>query len=400
MVDLRFTPTQEAFRQEVSDWLTEHVPDVPDPSPMGTELDPAAYPARHEAVLAFNQQLAEKGWLAAHWPKAYGGLDLSIMEQVVLREEFARHDAPILNGGALNMLGPILMLYGTAEQKEQHLPGIARCETFWCQGYSEPNAGSDLASLQTRAVKDGDDFVINGGKIWTGHGKGADWMFLLARTDPDAPKHKGITFFLVDMRTPGITVVPLAGMHGHTMGCQEYFEDVRIPQENVVGELNRGWYIGAALLDFERSGIVGAVESRKTVDRMIQFYRDNRPAGGDRSGARAPIRRRLAEHVIETEVVRAFSYRIASIQERGEIPNYEASMGKMFGSEVSQRIGNTWQHLTGLFGQAGDGSRWDDGIRTGAAVDVQNKVIGTIAGGSSEIQRHIIATRGLGLPRG
>ena len=400
MVDLRFTPEQEALRSEVSAWLEEHVPDLPDPSPMGPEYDPQAYPESYAAALAFNKKLAERGWLTAHWPKEYGGLGLSIMEQVVVREEFARYDAPIINTNGLGQLGPVLMLYGSEEQKRRHLPGIAKAEVMWCQGYSEPNAGSDLASLQTRAVKDGDDFVINGGKIWTGHGKGADWMFLLARTDPDAPKHKGITFFLVDMRTPGITVVPLAGMHGGTMGCQEYFEDVRIPQENVVGELNRGWYIGAALLDFERSGIAGAVESRKTVERMIQFYRDNRPAGGDRSGARSPIRRRLAEHVIETEVLRAFSYRIASIQERGEIPNYEASIGKMFGSEVSQRIGNTWQHLTGLFGQAGDGSRWDDGIRTGAAVDVQNKVIGTIAGGSSEIQRHIIATRGLGLPRG
>ena len=396
-MEFRFTPQQEALRSEVSAWLAEHVPDIPDPSPMGLDTDPHAYPESYAAALAFNKKLAERGWLTAHWPKEYGGLGLSIMEQVVVREAFAEYDAPILNANGLGMLGPVLMLYGTEEQKRRHLPGIAKAEVMWCQGYSEPSAGSDLASLQTRAVKDGDDFVINGGKIWTGHGKGADWMFLLARTDPDAPKHKGITFFLLDMRTPGVRVVPLPGMHGHTMGCREYFEDVRIPQENVVGELNRGWYIGAALLDFERSGIAGAVESRKTVDRMIQFCRDNRRAGGDTP---TPIRRRLAEHVIEMEVVRSFSYRIASIQDRGEIPNHEASMGKMFGSEVSQRIANTWQHLTGLFGQAGDGSRWDDGVRTGAAVAVQNKLTGTIGGGSSEIQRTIIATRGLGLPRG
>ena len=399
-MEFRFTAQQEALRSEVSAWLEEHVPDVPDPSPMGSDFDPDAYPEAYTAALTFNKKLAERGWLTAHWPTEYGGLGLSIMEQVVMREEFAEYEAPIINTNGLSQLGPVLMLYGSEEQKRRHLPGIAKAEVMWCQGYSEPNAGSDLASLQTRAVKDGDDFVINGGKIWTGHGKSGDWMFLLARTDPDAPKHKGITFFLLDMRTPGITVVPLAGMHGHTMGCQEYFEDVRIPQENVVGELNRGWYIGAALLDFERSGIARAVECRKIVDKMIRFYRDQRTAAAPALDQRPMIRYRLAEHLIAAEVARNFSYRIASIQDRGEIPNYEASMGKMFSSELNQRIASAWFQMVSLFGQAETGSPWNDGFRTRAAVEIQNRVIGTIAGGSSEIQRHIIATRGLGLPRG
>ena len=399
-MEFRFSPQQEALRSEVSAWLEEHVPDVPDPSPMGSDFDPDAYPEAYAAALAFNKKLAARGWLTAHWPKEYGGLGLSIMEQVVMREEFAEYEAPIINTNGLSQLGPVLMLYGTEEQKRRHLPGIAKAEVMWCQGYSEPNAGSDLASLQTRAVKDGDDFVINGGKIWTGHGKSGDWMFLLARTDPDAPKHKGITFFLLDMRTPGITLVPLAGMNGHTMGCQEYFEDVRIPQENVVGELNRGWYIGAALLDFERSGIARAVECRKTVDKMIRFYRDQQTAAAPALDQRPMIRYRLADHLIAAEVARSFSYRIASIQDRGEIPNYEASMGKMFSSELNQRIASAWFQMVSLFGQAETGPPWDDGFRTRAAVEIQNRVIGTIAGGSSEIQRHIIATRGLGLPRG
>ena len=315
MVDLRFTPAQEALRTEIGDWLTANLPPEEERQPMPVGPEWSGNPEGYDFALAFNRKLAARGWLTAHWPKEYGGLGLSIMEQVVVREEFARHGAPIVNANGLGMLAPILMLYGSDEQKQRYLPGIAKAEVMWAQGYSEPNAGSDLASLQTRAVRDGDEYVINGSKIWTGHGHVADWMFLLARTDPDAPKHKGITFFLLDMQTPGLTVVPLQGMDGYVHFCQEYFEDVRVPAENIVGEEHRGWYIGAALLDFERSGIGGAVGARKGLGRLIAFYRANQTTGVPSTAQRTLIRYKLAERWIETEVMRAFSYRIASIQD-------------------------------------------------------------------------------------
>src|SRR5690348_15915768 len=208
-MDLRFTPEQEQLRRQIRGFLGEHLPDVRW-SQVGPEW--SGDPDEFREAVRFNKKLAEHGWLTAYWPKEYGGLGLSIMEQVVLAEELS--GVPILNANGLNMLGPVLMLYGTDEQKKQHLPGIAACEVMWAQGYSEPNAGSDLASLQTRAVRDGDEFVINGSKIWTGHGATADWIFVLARTDPAAPKHKGISFFLMPITSPGIKVIPLQSMAG------------------------------------------------------------------------------------------------------------------------------------------------------------------------------------------
>jgi acyl-CoA dehydrogenase len=196
-MEFRFSAEQEKLRSDIRSFLDANLDAGFEESPVGAEWsgDPEEYAAAH----AFNKKLAEHGWLTAHWPKEYGGLGLGVLEQVVLREEFSYRRAPILNANGLNMLGPVLMLYGTEEQKRQHLPGIARAEAMWAQGYSEPNAGSDLASLQTRAVRDGDEYVINGTKIWTGHGYNADWIFLMARTNPEAPKHKGISFFLMPM---------------------------------------------------------------------------------------------------------------------------------------------------------------------------------------------------------
>src|SRR5581483_3403415 len=188
----------------------------------------------------WRDKLAERGWIAPAWPKEYGGAGLSTMEQFILNEEFAEARAPQLGGMGVSMAGPTIIIHGTEEQKAEHLPKILRGETQWCQGFSEPGAGSDLASLQTRAVKDGDDFVINGSKIWTSGAQFANWMFMLARTDPDAPKHRGITYFLVDFTTPGITLQPLVQMTGAAGFNQVFFDNVRVPAKNVVGEVNRG----------------------------------------------------------------------------------------------------------------------------------------------------------------
>ncbi len=395
-MDFRFSPTQEKLREDIRAFLDDALPAEFEESPVGTEWSGDA--DEHAVALDFNKKLSERGWLTAHWPKEYGGLSYSIMEQVVLREEIGYRRAPVLNANGLNMLGPVLMLYGTEEQKQQHLPGIAKAEVMWAQGYSEPNAGSDLASLQTRAVRDGDEFVINGSKIWTGHGLNADWIFVLARTDPAAPKHKGISFFLMPMNSPGLTVVPLRSMTNYIHFCQEYFEDVRVPRENLVGQENQGWYIGAALLDFERSGIGGASGMRRTLHELIDFIRENRGMGQPDTSKRPELRQKIADRWIEVEVSRNLAYRIASVQEAGKIPNYEASMGKVYSSELGTRLGYTGFQVLQLFGQLYEASKWSK-LRARFALATQTYLTTTIGGGTSEIQRNIIATRGLGLPR-
>jgi alkylation response protein AidB-like acyl-CoA dehydrogenase len=268
----------------------------------------------------------------------------------------------------------------------------------WAQGYSEPNAGSDLASLQTRAVRDGDEFVINGSKIWTGHGATADWIFVLARTDPSAPKHKGISFFLMPITSPGIKVLPLKSMTGYVTFCQEYFEDVRVPARNIVGEENQGWYIGAALLDFERSGIGGATGTKRGLEKLVKFVREQRraPAAPE---THETVRHRIADRFIEVEVARAFSYRIASLQAAGRAPNHEASMGKVFSSELSTRVAYTGFEVMQMYGQLRETEPLAR-LKGHYALSVMMSLIGQIGGGTSEIQRNIIATRGLGLPRG
>jgi alkylation response protein AidB-like acyl-CoA dehydrogenase len=396
-MDFHFSPQQEQLRTRIRGFLRDNLPAGFEESPVGTEW--SGDPDELAVARDFNKRLAKEGLLTAHWPKEYGGASLSIMEQVVVREEISYRRAPILNANGLNMLGPVLMLYGTDEQKKQHLPGIANCEVMWAQGYSEPNAGSDLASLQTRATRDGDDYLINGSKIWTGHGKGADWIFVLARTDPAAPKHKGISFFLMPMDSPGLKVIPLRSMTNYIHFCQEYFEDVRVPKAQMVGQENQGWYIGAALLDFERSGIGGASGMRRSLHDLMEFIHENRSLGQPAMAHRPEIRHKLADRIIEVEVGRNLSYRIASLQEAGRIPNYEASMGKLYSSELSTRLSYTGFQILGMYGQVREGDKYAR-LKARFGLGTMTYLTTTIGGGTSEIQRNIIATRGLGLPRG
>jgi alkylation response protein AidB-like acyl-CoA dehydrogenase len=247
-MELTFGEKEERLRDEVRAFLKENMPTSDAAGGMGARDDQA-----FEEAKIFNQKLAQRGWIAPAWPKEYGGLGASIVEQMVFNEEFGYHGAPDTGtrGFGVGMIGPTLIVHGNEEQKRQHLPRITSGEAIWCQGYSEPGAGSDLASLQTRAVADGDDFVINGQKIWTSGGHRANWMFMLARTDPDAPKHRGISFFLLDIKnTPRVTVRPLINMANRHHFNEVFFEDVRVPRRNMVGEENRGWYVGMTLLDF------------------------------------------------------------------------------------------------------------------------------------------------------
>jgi alkylation response protein AidB-like acyl-CoA dehydrogenase len=296
------------------------------------------------------------------------------------------------------MLGPTLMIYGSEEQKRTHLPPISRGEVQWCQGYSEPESGSDLASLSTRAVRDGDDYVINGSKIWTTMAHRADWIFMLARTDPDAPKHRGISFILVDMKSPGIQVRPIINMtDGHEFN-QVIFDNVRVPRRNLVGEENRGWYVAVTLLDFERSGIEYSAMARRLLDDVWGYTGEVKYNG--QPLVQVPwVRQLLADRYIECEVARLMAYNVAYMQGQGLVPNKEASMSKVFGSETLKRVTAASMEVLGIYGVLGRDEKWAP-LKGRVPEHWMISFSHTIAGGTSEVQRNIIAGRGLGLPRG
>ncbi|HEY8491273.1 MAG TPA: acyl-CoA dehydrogenase family protein [Dehalococcoidia bacterium] len=402
-MDFRDSPEDAAFRQEVRDFIQRELPD----EIRRRDVEWGAFNAGggrwagvSEAARRWRAKLAERGWIAPAWPKEYGGAGLTVMQQFIFNEEMALHRAPAGGGIGVGWAGPTIIVYGTEEQKRRFLPPILRGETIWCQGFSEPGAGSDLAALQTRAVRDGDEYVINGQKIWTSGAHVADWMILLARTDPNAPKHRGISYFLVDMKSPGITVRPLVNMAGSHDFNEVFFEDVRVPKENLVGEENRGWYVGTTTLDFERSNIATSVSQLLIVGDLAAFAREHRGQGWVTVDRDRAVRYELADRAVETEVARVMSYRVISMQARGMVPNHEASVAKLYTSELDQRIAATGMKLVGLYGQLGTrDDRWAP-LRGKITRMYLYAVSSTIGGGTSEIQRNIIAMRGLGLPRG
>jgi len=388
-----FTEQQEAFRAEVNDFLRGALP-------AGWEgADNAIDDEEHGFGRDFLKKLAPKRWIAPAWPVEYGGLGLSLWDQVVFNEAMGYARAPIVNTAAVGYLGPTVILYGTEEQKQQHLPGITSGDVIWCQGYSEPNSGSDLASLQTRAVVDGDDFIINGQKIWTSQAHYADWMFLLARTDPEAPKHRGISYFLVDMKTPGISVRPLINMAGGEGFNEVFFENVRVPKSGLLGELNRGWYIATTTLDFERSAIGGTMQALRTLEELTSFAKTERDASTGRTlWEKPPVRHAISDLWITSDITKLLSYRVVSMQERGMVPNYESSINKVLTTEYVQRQARVGISIMGMYG-----GLWGDGpwskLRGRFAKSYVATVGTAIAGGTTEIQKNIIATRGFGLPR-
>ena len=390
-MEFRFTSEEESFREELRGFLKQELPEGW--TGLSDEDD-----EDWDFTLSMRKKLAAKGWLTMAWPEEYGGVGASHMMQVIFAEEMSYHRAPGRDVFGTRMLAPTLMIHGTEDQKREHLPPVARGEVQWCQGYSEPESGSDLASLQTRAVEDGDDFVINGTKVWTSGAHRADHIMVLTRTDPDAPKHRGISFLLADMHTPGVEVRPIINMANQHSFNMVTFDNVRVPQKNLVGEKNRGWYVGATLLDFERSGVDYSAGSQRMLEDLVDFAKETKRNG--KALADDPlVRRRLADLAIEIEVSRLISYNIAWMQGAGLVPNKEASMGKAFGTELQQHVAETGMSLLGLYGQLEPGSRYAplEGRIERAAL---TSVSATIAAGTSEIQRNIIATRGLGLPRG
>jgi alkylation response protein AidB-like acyl-CoA dehydrogenase len=392
-MELRFGEKEEQLRKEVQTFLKEQLSEDGDEGSTFMARDDEGF----NKALEFNRELAKRGWIAPAWPKEYGGLNATIAEQMVFNEEFGYHGAPDTGtrGFGVGMIGPTLIVHGSEEQKNRYLPRITSGEDIWCQGYSEPGAGSDLASLQTRAVRDGDDFVINGQKIWTSGGHRANQMFCLVRTDPEAPKHRGISFLLIDdiKHQQGLTIRPLINMANRHHFNEVFFEDVRVPARNLVGEENRGWYVGMTLLDFERSGIGTTASQKRTLEKLTQTLKD----GPD--WRRDKYRTKLADLVVANNVGRYLGLRVASMQSRGLVPNYESSVIKIYQSELGQKIYNFGVNMLGLAGQmVPEESRAP--LAGGMPESYLQAVPSTIYSGSNEIQRNVIATRGLGLPRG
>ena len=401
-MDFHDSPEEAAFREQVRQFLKDELPEGLARKGGGGAMfggggrSRRGYGDYFKKLGPWLSKLNENGWIAPAWPKEYGGAGLTVIEQFILSQEMATIGAPKSpNVIGLGWVGPTLILYGTDEQKKKHLRPILDSTAWWCQGFSEPEAGSDLASLQTRAVRDGDDYVINGQKIWTSGAQIAQWMILLVRTDPDAPKHKGISYFLLDMKTPGIEVRPLINMAGSPDFNEVFFDNVRVPKENLVGEENRGWYIGTATLDFERSGIATGVSHSLTVNELVAFQKERSNGHND-----TLIRYELADRAIESQVELMLNHKVIGVQARGLVPSNEATVAKLYSSELDQRIAATGLKLTGLFGQLATDSAYADRAMGGRfSSTYMYATTSTIGGGTSEVQRNIIAQRGLGLPR-
>jgi alkylation response protein AidB-like acyl-CoA dehydrogenase len=395
-MDFSFTKEEEKFWEEVIDFVDREIP--PDKRGVDVALeDRCDGPEDWEFIKSMRRKLGAKGWLALTWPIKYGGLARSHVEQLILSEEMTYRGAGGLDPGAVQRLGPVIMTYGSEYQKERFLLPIARGEMYWTQGFSEPEAGSDLASLKTRAVESGDYYIVNGQKVWQTHGDTAEWFYFLARTDPDVPKHKGISMFIVDLKTPGITVRPLLNIVD-TYGFSEiFFDDVRIPKENIVGKKNQGWELANATLNAERSGIWQIGRCHRFMDEIIGYFQENGGNDGT-SKMNSLYRQKLADMAVEVEVGRLFCYRVAHMQNKGLDISGEASISKLFSSEVTQKLSQVAMEILGLYGQLDKTSTLAP-LRGKAEQWYLSTRARTIAGGTSEIQRTIIAQRGLGLPR-
>jgi alkylation response protein AidB-like acyl-CoA dehydrogenase len=396
-VDFRFTEEEEAFRAEVVQFVKENLPQTSRMPVIWAAEDTYSSDELWSLSKVMARKLAQRGWLNRSWPKEYGGKEASALSEFILIEELAYNGAPGKDPVGLGMLAPALIRYGSEAQKREHLVAMAQGEKFWCEGLSEPNSGSDLASLTTRAVEQGDHFLINGQKVWTTGAHRADWCFLLARTDTEVPKHRGLSLILADMQSPGISANPLLGISGGWSLNEVFFNDVKVPRDNLVGEKNQGWFLANTILTSERSLLIELVAiTRRLVDMLAEYLRSE----GDRLGesTRQRLRHELAEVSVEAEVARWLTYRLALLQDRGEESHSEAGMSKLFSSEVLQHVANVGMEVLGLFGLLKEESRW--AALKGVVSHWYLSSMGTtLFGGTSEIQRNIIALRGLGLPR-
>jgi alkylation response protein AidB-like acyl-CoA dehydrogenase len=402
ILDFRLTPEQQALKKEFENFFRVEMKKAPS---LGAEniydndeaWDFHCYMAR---------SLGEKGWLCRPWPREYGGQAAPIIEQLLFNEAKAYYRAPGIDYQGLGMLAPTLLASGNEEQKQQHLPPIARGEIMWCQGWSEPNAGSDLASLKTKAVRDGDYYLVNGQKAWTSGAHRAQWCFMLARTDPEQPRHRGLSFFLVDMKTPGIKLRPVKAMNGTYMFNEMFFDDVRIPRKNMVGDENRGWYVSLMTMNFERSSIGFMAEAKRNLEELLEYCKETK-RNGRRLSDDTLVCSLLAQLSIEVEVGLALSYNVAWLQEKVQEKGMEmalqaavtASAGKVYGSELGQRLAYAGCRIMGLYSQVKAGSKWTP-LKGRFESSYQECASLNMGGGTSEIMRNVIALRGLELPKG
>jgi len=397
-VDFTLTPEQNKFREDVRTWLAANIPHGWEARAMGSSDVPR--PEAYDAMRAWQRTLYDAGFIGLTWPKEYGGRGLTFLEEMILHEEMALAKAPpILNILGIGMAGPTIIAYGTEEQKQRYPAKILSCEEIWCQGYSEPNAGSDLASLQTRAVKDGEHWVVNGQKVWTSFAHIADYMMLLARTDPAAPKHKGITYFLLDMKLPGVTVKPLKQLTGDSEFNEVFFDSVRVHESQVLGGVNNGWAVGMTTLMYERLalGFGLQVRLRIALDSLVELARKMDKHG--RSVVKEPvIRQKIAQLWIDTESLKYTGARAITKLLKGEMPGPEASAGKMGWVETHQKLQELAMEIEGPYSQLLRGSDWavDGGLWQYTFLRSRAN---SIEGGTTEIQKNIIGERVLGLPR-
>jgi alkylation response protein AidB-like acyl-CoA dehydrogenase len=387
MMDFAFSAEEEAFRAELRAFLAEELPDWW----RGMFVDDGrALPLTREIC----RKLAERGWLTLSWPEESGGAGAGVWMQTVLREEMWAHEEPrgpqYMN---LNYIGPLIMRFGTPEQQQRFLPPMARGEVIWCQGFSEPDAGSDLASLRTRAEDRGDHFIVNGQKLWTSYADApADWCLLLVRTDPDAPKHHGISVLLVDMATPGITVRPIDTMAGPHEFNEVFFDDVFVPRDCLLGPKDGGWTLIVTGLTFERAGIARYARAGRVIELLVGWANETGRA------AEPAVRRALADLRVRYEAARLLNYRALSLQAAGQVPTIEASIARIHNGLLEQRVSQVGLELLGPLGQLGQDDPWAPlagAVRRHWARNVPT----TIAAGTLEIQKNIVAERGLGLPR-
>lgn len=389
-MEFALTPEQEQFANDFDRYLRTEMPEE-----VKQDLRQDIMYSESEACRAFIRKMGRDGWLGVGWPKEYGGQGKGAMEQHLFYEIATYHRAP-LPVLPLNTIGPTLMHFGSDEQKNFFLPRILRGEMEISVGYTEPEAGTDLASLKTAAVRDGDEYVINGQKVFTTMAHTADYIWLAARTDPGAPQHKGISIFLIDAHTPGISMRPFYHLSGERSNAT-FYDDVRVPASALVGEENKGWKLINAQLDFERIMVSPSGGTRRNIERTIEWARET-VVDGERVIDRPWVKRKFAELTMEVEVLRLLNYQVAWLIDRGTIPYAEASVVKVYGSELYQRVNNALLDIMGEFGQLQTGSKWAP-LEGRVEYDFRLDLVYLFGGGAIEVQRDIIAMVGLSMPR-
>ncbi len=394
-MDLNFTSEEAAFRRQVRAWLDDNLPTS---GLRGFDRNADRDQSTLNRLKAWQRRVQEAGYLALAWPKEYGGQAMDPVRQSIVNEEMVRAKAPALIGGmGIAMVGPTLISWGDDEQKTRYLPKILAAEEIWCQGYSEPGAGSDLASLRTRAILEGDEFVVNGQKVWTSNAHFADMMFCLVRTDPDAPKHRGISYVLIDMKTPGITVKPLVQMTGERGFNEVFFDNVRVPRQNLVGKLNEGWMVANATLFHERNMLGSTTTTRMLLNRLKALAASTMRGG--RPLAQDPVfRQRLADLEIRVEAMNYHMLRQLTDSIRGRNPGLGAWVNKLVGTELNHDLATAAMEAMGDYATLARDDRHalDRGFWPYEWMFSLGLVIG---GGTSHIQKNIIAERGLKLPK-